>query len=778
MRICAIYTPTRLLLVAILACCWNFRLLAEDPPADSVKPTAEAVEFFESKIRPLLHARCIECHNDEEAESGLSLESQAGLLRGGKLGPAVAPGKPKESLLISAVNHDEFLKMPPKEKLATADLVLLSKWVSMGAPWPEASKSLDSSKPLAKGNPNPMPEKEAAGFTEKQKSFWSYQPLRMPPVPLDLLARDSLAGSPIQSLIQSPIDAFVLDKLLEKGLQPAPSASRRDWIRRATYDLTGLPPSEEETQRFVENDSPDARMRAIDRLLASPRYGERWGRHWLDVARFADSNGLDENIAYANAFRYRDYVIDSMNADKSYDRFVQEQIAGDLLKHDPNNSTRDPFDRFVATGFLAIGAKMLAEDDPVKMQMDIIDEQLSTLCQAFMGITIGCARCHDHKFDPLPAADYYALAGIFKSSQTMENHRVVAKWFERPLATDQELETIRAIDREIDVSKVSQNKLNDECRGRVAKEIQACTASALMATVQYDQFSELADKSIKGGLNQTDSPYKVSAGYALIEAEGFNRGTVIRDTENYGKDIGVIISTGRANAEYDLEVEHDGSYAIELRYTSDERRPIKVSLDGKEVAPAVAAETTGSWQPDGQSWFVATVVKLPAGKHVLRFESRRTFPHIDKFALVFQSDKEWPFGTEPVALSRTGLDFGISYPILSLWRTYFSDIRSKRIEEGADDSLGALWLRFRDLKDDFQTASNSIYSELESEGTLRQKTPVILRDALLAARPATLKQVASVFQDAVLKMASGKADKDPFGKGSPLAGPEIGRAHV
>ncbi len=449
--------------------------------------------FFESKIRPLLLSRCIECHGDTDPDGELSLTSREGLLKGGTLGPALVPGKPKESLVISAIHHDAFLKMPPKDKLPTSDLALMAKWVAMGAPWPNSTAVKRSSEVLpsdATTVESAEKREEQVAFTEEQKTFWAYQPMRRP-VPPDSIDDD---------WSRSPIDRFLFAKLRANGLTPAKPASKRDLIRRVTYDLTGLPPSVDEIESFLSDASPDAFARVVDRLLASPRYGEKWGRHWLDVARFADSNGLDENIAYANAFRYRDYVITSLNRDTPYDRFVQEQIAGDLLALESSQpADADPsFDRYAATGFLAIGAKMLAEDDPVKMQMDIIDEQLSTVCQAFMGMTIGCARCHDHKFDPIPTADYYALAGIFKSTKTMENHRVVAKWFERPLAPESDLELMRKIDVEIAATEALIAQANDRCRARVAKDIRSSIADALIAVLRKGESkgSEDPDKTV------------------------------------------------------------------------------------------------------------------------------------------------------------------------------------------------------------------------------------------------------------------------------------------
>ena len=223
----------------------------------------------------------------------------------------------------------------------------------------------------------------------------------------------------------SPIDAFILAQQEAAGLRPAPAARRRTLLRRATLDLWGIPPCPEEIDSFLRDDSDQAFERVVDRLLASPHYGERWGRHWLDVVRYADSNGMDDNLAYSDAWRYRDYVIAAFNADKPFDRFVEEQIAGDLLA-EAEPGRRDEL--VVATGFLAIGPKMLAEDDPVKQQMDIVDEQLDTTCRAFLALTMGCARCHDHKFDPLDMGDYYGMAGIFKSTRTMITFRVDSKW--------------------------------------------------------------------------------------------------------------------------------------------------------------------------------------------------------------------------------------------------------------------------------------------------------------------------------------------------------------
>ncbi|HTN77876.1 MAG TPA: DUF1549 and DUF1553 domain-containing protein, partial [Pirellulaceae bacterium] len=230
--------------------------------------------------------------------------------------------------------------------------------------------------------------------------------------------------------VTSPVDRFILAGLEAKGLAPAPRADQRTLIRRATFDLTGLPPTPEEVAAFIADTRPDAFARLVERLLNSPAYGERWGRHWLDVVRYADSNGLDENVAHGNAWRYRDYVVSAFNDDKPFNQFVREQLAGDLL---PAANDAQRAEQLIATGFLAIGPKVLAEPDETKMEMDIVDEQIDTVGKAFLGLTLGCARCHDHKFDPIQTADYYALAGIFKSTRTMESFKKVAKWHESVL---------------------------------------------------------------------------------------------------------------------------------------------------------------------------------------------------------------------------------------------------------------------------------------------------------------------------------------------------------
>lgn len=360
--------------------------------------SAEQLRFFETSIRPVLVDKCQKCHGAEKQWGQLRLDSREGLFQGGESGAVINTVTPDESRLIVAIQHsDDDLKMPPKEKLADSQIADFQKWARMGFPFPATA---------ATGNAR-----------KRDPNHWSFLPMTTPTVPVTAQA-------------DQPWDEFILAKIEAAGAEPTPRADRRTLIRRATFDLTGLPPTPHEINEFLADDRPDAYSRLIDRLLASPAYGERWGRHWLDVARYADSNGLDENVAHGNAWRYRDYVIDSFNEDRPYDQFLVEQIAGDLLPAE-DDATRSRL--LTATGFLALGPKVLAEVDETKMEMDIIDEQIDTVGRAFLGLTFGCARCHDHKFDPIEAADYYALAGIFRSTRTMEHFKKVARWHENML---------------------------------------------------------------------------------------------------------------------------------------------------------------------------------------------------------------------------------------------------------------------------------------------------------------------------------------------------------
>src|SRR5712691_5501822 len=592
--------------------------LADDLPSN--KPVdGAAVEFFEKRFRPLLAERCWACHDENLAESELRLDSRADTLEGGSRGAAVVPGEPEKRLLIRAVNHADTLTMPPKEKLSQRDINDLTAWVKSGAVWPA-----DDMPKAATKKAKPKPEVQPPLITAEQKQFWAFQPIADPLPPR---VND-------ERWIQSPIDRFILAELEVRGLRPAEVADKRTLIRRATFDLIGLPPTPDEVAEFLADDAPEAWARVIDRLLASPRYGERWGRHWLDVARYGDSNGLDENLAQANAFRYRDWVISAFNRDLPYDQFVQQQIAGDLLP--PEGDPNDPViaaqqaERLTATGFLVIGAKMLAEDDPLKMQMDIVDEQVDTIGKAFLGLTLGCARCHDHKFDPLPMADYYSLAGIFKSTKTMNNFNVVASWQERPLAAPAQLQRLAEAQQQVaakqnEVNQIvsqAQKQLLSEARARVGDYVRAAARQILL---------DRATTSI-GMARDANPNAPLPDGVQIIEAENYQRGNAIKLSTGYGAGIGVILSDGNGDwsAEYDVTAPSPGLYQIETRYAAAGSRPTQLSLNGQVVRADGLKEVTGSWNPDTQRWHIEGQFEFKAGVNVIRLSRKEPFPHIDK----------------------------------------------------------------------------------------------------------------------------------------------------
>ena len=360
-------------------------------PAASM--TLEEERFFEVKIRPVLVSQCGKCHAStaEKVRGGLHVDSREGLRRGGDSGPALVPGNPDESLLIRAIRYrDQELRMPPKARLPETVVADFERWVKMGAPDPRIGP-----KTVADRRPAP---------SVTTKEFWSFQPPKksMPPAVKH------------GNWPRGKIDNFLLAALESRGLAPVADADRPTLFRRVTFDLIGLPPTAEQLDAFVRDDSPDALDNVVDRLLASPRFGERWGRHWLDVARFAESSGKT-NFAYPQAWRYRDWVIAAFNADRPYDQFVREQIAGDLL---PADNDRTRAEQLIATGFLAIGSKAHDAENRGQFIRGVVDEQIEATTRAFLGLTIACARCHDHKMDPIPQRDYYALAGIFRSTRT------------------------------------------------------------------------------------------------------------------------------------------------------------------------------------------------------------------------------------------------------------------------------------------------------------------------------------------------------------------------
>jgi hypothetical protein len=420
------------LVIVLIALTGAGPVLAEDRTSHEA---SDGVAFFESKIRPVLIDKCYACHSRdaEELQGGLVLDSRAGVLNGGDSGPAVVPGNPAESLLLQSLKYQAY-EMPPTGRLPEAVIEDFEHWIAIGMPDPRTEDAV-------------MPRQ--AIDIEQGRKFWSFQPIESPQPPATRNTEWPLGD----------IDRFILAKLEEHGLAPSADADRATWLRRVTFALLGLPPTLDELDAFLADDSPDAFARVVDRMLASHHFGERWGRHWLDVARFAESSGGGRSLLFKDAWRYRDYVIDSANLDKPVDQFIVEQIAGDLLPHATAAEERE---HLVATGYLMLGAHNYEEQDKRALEMDVVDEQLDTIGRGLLGMTIACARCHDHKFDPIPTSDYYALAGILRSTNTLV-HENVSGWTTRPLpltdaevaANDEYNSAVAAAEREFEKAKTA-----------------------------------------------------------------------------------------------------------------------------------------------------------------------------------------------------------------------------------------------------------------------------------------------------------------------------------
>jgi mono/diheme cytochrome c family protein len=361
--------------------------------APAVEADGAKLEYFEKKVRPILVNHCFSCHSAEtKPAGGLRVDDRNGLLTGGNTGKSIVPGKPAESLLLKRVSKDAKKRMPSEgEHLSDEQIGVLAKWIEEGAVWPPVVVP-------------PVSGKVKAKYDELRQTHWAFQPITSPKPP-------EVKNS---AWPKSEIDRFILAKLESKNLSPVRDADKLTLIRRVTFDLTGLPPTPAEIDLFLADNTAEAFATLVDRLLASPAFGEHWGRHWLDVARYGESTGPSRNIPYPHAWRYRDYVIDAVNADLPYNQFLQQQIAGDLL---PATDDKESDRHRIATGFLALGVKDVNQRFKVRFTMDNVDEQIDAVTRSTMGLTVSCARCHDHKFDPVPQTDYYALAGIFTSTE-------------------------------------------------------------------------------------------------------------------------------------------------------------------------------------------------------------------------------------------------------------------------------------------------------------------------------------------------------------------------
>jgi Protein of unknown function (DUF1553)/Protein of unknown function (DUF1549)/Planctomycete cytochrome C len=368
-----------------------FVLLPHPRSLPAAEPDARGIELYEAKIRPALVEHCYKCHSSQARQAkklrgGLLLDSRADLLKGGDSGPAIVSGKPAESRLLKALRHEDELKMPPQAKLPDAVIADFATWIAMGAPTPRDGAA--------------GPTVAAIDWT-KARQFWAFQLPVKHPQPAVRNARWPRKES----------DFFLLAELEKRNLTPARPAGKQEWLRRATFDLIGLPPTPEEVAAFLQDDSPDAFGRVVDRLLSSPHYGERWARYWLDVARYAEDKALAIAKPSPQAFRYRDWVVQAFNTDMPYDEFLRLQLAGDLLP-----ATADSFKRLAGLGFQGLGAEYHKGNFAAQVMADELDDRVDTLTRGLLGLTVACARCHDHKYDPIPTRDYYSLASAYQGS--------------------------------------------------------------------------------------------------------------------------------------------------------------------------------------------------------------------------------------------------------------------------------------------------------------------------------------------------------------------------
>ena len=522
----------------------------------STADDARGLEFFEKRVRPVLVEQCYACHSAEAATNkklrgGLYLDSKDGILNGGDSGPALVPGKPGASLLLKTLHYATDVKMPPKGKLPASAIADVEAWIAMGAPDPRTAA-------VAK----------LKGMSiEDGRKFWSFTPVVGPTVP----AVD-------KKQIRNEIDAFMLAKLGDKGLSFAADADPATLIRRVSFDLIGLPPTPAEVDAFAaatKKDADTAYAELIDKLLASPRFGERWGRHWLDLARYADSITL-RGFVLKEAWRYRDYVIDSFNQDVPFDRFLREQIAGDLMQ---GGTVEDKRRRLTATTFLTLGNTNLEEQDKKVLVMDVVDEQLDVISKAILAQTITCARCHDHKFDAIPTKDYYALAGILKNTKTL-THSNVSKWLEMPLPGG--AESTAAI------------KEHDAAMAAVQKEIAdvKATVTANAKPANPNKPMVLAIKDVEGIVVDDANAKKVGNWKASTFSGAYIGEGYIHDE---GKEKGEKTLT------FQPEIPTTGKFDVRIAYASGNGRAASVpvtifSADGEKT---VHVDMTKSPEIDG-----------------------------------------------------------------------------------------------------------------------------------------------------------------------------------
>ncbi len=425
----------------------------------TTKPSPAAVQFFETKVRPILAENCFRCHGEKKQRGELRLDSLAAALEGGGRGPALVPGHPEKSLLIKAIGHeDKDLKMPEDKKLPREHIETLTQWIKMGAPWPGADKTAGS-------------KKGEFVISDRDRAHWSLQPVKRPAIPTVKNSR----------WVKNPIDAFILARLEAKGLMPNAAASKQELLRRVTFDLTGLPPTPREVDALLADTAPDAYTKLVDRLLDSPRYGEKWARHWLDLVRYAETNSFERDNPKPNVWRYRDYVIRAFNADKPYDLFLKEQLAGDELG-------RTDADAIIATGYYRLGIWDDEPSDPLLARYDGLDDIVATTGQVMLGLTFDCARCHNHKIDPIAHKDYYRLLAFFHNINHFRNGGPTDEMaiFTSPDATHAYAEQERALEKQRNQVQAQLGKIEADFRAIYEKKPGGADVPDFARAIQLD----------------------------------------------------------------------------------------------------------------------------------------------------------------------------------------------------------------------------------------------------------------------------------------------------
>ncbi len=512
-----LHLPPRACLAWLATCVFLTSTHADDP---------KSVDFFENRIRPVLVNRCYECHSSDSEEVGgsLLLDSSDAMMTGGDSGPSIEPGDAEASVLISAIRY-ESMEMPPDGKLPDRVIDDFQRWIDAGAIDPRSGGA--------------SAKRPSQIDIEAGRKFWAFRPIQASPAPSTLMPQS-----------RGMIDQFLGQRLQEAGIRPNEIASPEARLRRLAFDLTGLPPHPDVMRQWIADPSPKRWRKIVDNLLSSPALGEHWARHWMDVARYADSNGADFNAAHHEAWRYRDYLIRAFASDQPIDQMIRQQIAGDLL---PAADDARRYDNVVASTFLMLGTKMLSERDKAKLTLDVVDEQIDTVGRAFLGLTLGCARCHDHKFDPVPTEDYYALAGIFRSTVTLngESQKYVSTWNRVPLPTSDE-----------HVAAVKKHQADVK-----SLEAKIKSAEAELKAAKSNHSNRLAGIVVDDAQAEKTGEWKASTLYKHFVGDGY-----IHDNNT---------QKGNASIRFSARLPKSGRYEVRLSHSPGSNRAsaIPVSLE-------------------------------------------------------------------------------------------------------------------------------------------------------------------------------------------------------